>query len=71
MALLELLPDGCKARLGHATFLNPAAQLIVLNRKHAVEICLSSNLLCVYAYFVELQSLQFRYWTQIQDGSDH
>lgn len=45
MALLELLPDGCKARLGHATFLNPAAQLIVLNRKHAVEICLSSNLL--------------------------
>ncbi|KAG9121795.1 hypothetical protein FRC07_002097 [Ceratobasidium sp. 392] len=44
--LLELLPAGCKARLGHATFLDPATQLIVLNRKHAVEICLSSNLLC-------------------------
>ncbi|KAG9101015.1 hypothetical protein FS749_011098 [Ceratobasidium sp. UAMH 11750] len=46
MDLLELLPAGSKARLGHATFLDPAAQLIVLNRKHAVEICLSSNLLC-------------------------
>lgn len=45
MSLLELLPAGCKARLGHATFLNPAAQLILLNRKHAIEICLSSNLL--------------------------
>ncbi|KAG8739766.1 hypothetical protein FRC10_005191 [Ceratobasidium sp. 414] len=46
MDLLELLPAGSKARLGHATFLDPTAQLIVLNRKHAVEICLSSNLLC-------------------------
>jgi len=44
--ILELLPAGSKARLGHATFLDPATQLIVLNRKHAVEICLSSNLLC-------------------------
>ncbi|KAG8708415.1 hypothetical protein FRC09_001270 [Ceratobasidium sp. 395] len=46
MDLLDLLPAGSKARLGHATFLDPATQLIVLNRKHAVEICLSSNLLC-------------------------
>ncbi|QRV75464.1 AMP deaminase [Ceratobasidium sp. AG-Ba] len=46
MDLLELLPAGCRARLGHATFLDAATQLIVLNRQHAVEICLSSNLLC-------------------------
>jgi hypothetical protein len=59
MSLLELLPAGCKARLGHATFLDPAAQLIVLNRKHAVEICLSSNLLYVYAHLFEALELGF------------
>ncbi|KAJ1308027.1 hypothetical protein OPQ81_002098 [Rhizoctonia solani] len=45
MSLLELIPAGSKGRLGHATFLGPAAQLIVLNRKLPIEICLSSNLL--------------------------
>ncbi|KAH7341297.1 hypothetical protein B0J17DRAFT_625837 [Rhizoctonia solani] len=45
MRLLELVPEGCKGRLGHATFLDTAAQLIVLNRKLPIEICLSSNLL--------------------------
>ncbi|KAG8679313.1 hypothetical protein FRC11_003890, partial [Ceratobasidium sp. 423] len=45
MSLLELVPAGSKGRLGHATFLDPAAQLIVLNRKLPIEICLSSNLL--------------------------
>ncbi|KAF8751785.1 Adenosine/AMP deaminase [Rhizoctonia solani] len=45
MSLLDLLPAGSKGRLGHATFLDPATQLIVLNRNLPVEICLSSNLL--------------------------
>ncbi|CAE6533350.1 unnamed protein product [Rhizoctonia solani] len=45
MSLLELLPAGFKGRVGHATFLDPAAQLIVLNRRLPIEICLSSNLL--------------------------
>ncbi|CAE7169430.1 unnamed protein product [Rhizoctonia solani] len=42
---IKLLPAECKGRLGHATFLDPTTQLIVLNRKLPVEICLSSNLL--------------------------
>ncbi|THU92303.1 adenosine deaminase-like protein [Dendrothele bispora CBS 962.96] len=33
-------------RLGHATFLNDEANAIVLQEKIAIEICLSSNLLC-------------------------
>ncbi|EUC57579.1 adenosine deaminase [Rhizoctonia solani AG-3 Rhs1AP] len=43
LSLLELVPAEAKARLGHATFLDPIAQLIVLNRKLPIEICLSSN----------------------------
>ncbi|CAE6502440.1 unnamed protein product [Rhizoctonia solani] len=45
MSLLELVPAEAKGRLGHATFLDPAAQLIVLNRNLPIEICLSSNFL--------------------------
>ncbi|KZO96729.1 adenosine deaminase-like protein [Calocera viscosa TUFC12733] len=42
LALLSAKPD----RLGHATFLTPAAQAIVLDRQIPVEICLTSNVLC-------------------------
>ncbi|KAH9947357.1 Metallo-dependent hydrolase [Amylocystis lapponica] len=40
--LLSFAPD----RLGHATFLDSAAQASVRTQKTCVEICLSSNLLC-------------------------
>ncbi|KZT57900.1 adenosine deaminase-like protein [Calocera cornea HHB12733] len=42
LMLLSARPD----RLGHATFLTPAAQAIVLRNQIPVEICLTSNLLC-------------------------
>ncbi|CAE6428083.1 unnamed protein product [Rhizoctonia solani] len=45
LKLLELVPPGAKGRLGHATFLDPVTQLIVLNRRLPIEICLSSNFL--------------------------
>ncbi|KAK7461280.1 hypothetical protein VKT23_008456 [Stygiomarasmius scandens] len=40
--LLSFKPN----RVGHATFLNDEAKAIVLKEKIAIEICLSSNLLC-------------------------
>ncbi|EJU04696.1 Metallo-dependent hydrolase [Dacryopinax primogenitus] len=42
LTLLSAKPD----RLGHATFLTPAAQAIVRREKIPVEICLTSNVLC-------------------------
>ncbi|KAJ7704785.1 Metallo-dependent hydrolase [Mycena rosella] len=42
LQLLSYAPD----RLGHATFLNDEAKMIVRRKKTCVEICLSSNLLC-------------------------
>ncbi|KAF9074507.1 hypothetical protein BDP27DRAFT_1317224 [Rhodocollybia butyracea] len=42
LQLLSYSPD----RLGHATFLDEEAKDIVLNMKMAIEICLSSNLIC-------------------------
>ncbi|KAK0198416.1 hypothetical protein F5146DRAFT_948909 [Armillaria mellea] len=42
LKFLSIGPD----RLGHATFLNDEAQSIVLKENIAVELCLSSNLLC-------------------------
>jgi len=42
VALLSTKP----ARLGHATFLDPQSQELVLKDNIVIEICLSSNLLC-------------------------
>ncbi|KAI5121222.1 hypothetical protein M0805_007231 [Coniferiporia weirii] len=42
MQLLALMPN----RLGHATFLNEEAKQFVFDHKIAIEICLTSNLLC-------------------------
>lgn len=44
MRLLSLHPD----RLRHATFLDAEAKQFVRDRKFAIEICLTSNLLCVH-----------------------
>ena len=35
-------------RLGHATFLDDQAKELVLARRMCIEICLTSNLLCVF-----------------------
>ena len=43
MRLLSYKPD----RLGHATFLDEEAKQVVLSNKTCIEICLTSNLLCV------------------------
>ena len=47
---LHLLSFGPN-RLGHATFLDDEAKAIVLRDKICIEICLSSNLLCVRLLF--------------------
>jgi len=52
--LLSFKPN----RVGHATFLNDEAKAIVLKEKIAIEICLSSNLLCVLHCIITI-SLQF------------
>lgn len=44
MRLLSLRPD----RLGHATFLDAEAKQFVRDHNIAIEICLTSNLLCVH-----------------------
>lgn len=46
MRLLSLRPD----RLGHATFLDAEAKQFVRYHNIAIEICLTSNLLCVHPY---------------------
>lgn len=46
MRLLSLHPD----RLGHATFLDAEAKQFVRDHNIAIEICLTSNLLCVHPY---------------------
>ena len=38
-------------RLGHATFLDEEAKEVVLARRTCIEICLTSNLLCVISFF--------------------
>ena len=37
-------------RLGHATFLDEEAKEVVLARRTCIEICLTSNLLCVICF---------------------
>ena len=38
-------------RLGHGTFLDEEAKEVVLARRTCIEICLTSNLLCVISSF--------------------
>jgi len=38
-------------RLGHATFLDEELKEVVLARRTCIEICLTSNLLCVFPFF--------------------
>lgn len=52
MRLLSLRPD----RLGHATFLDAEAKQFVRDHNIAIEICLTSNLLCVNPSFVSFSS---------------
>ncbi|KAJ6466368.1 Metallo-dependent hydrolase [Mycena sanguinolenta] len=42
LRLLQFQPD----RLGHATFLDDSAKILVLKNQPCIEVCLSSNLLC-------------------------
>jgi adenosine deaminase len=58
MTLLQAEPS----RLGHATFLSKAAQDLVLSKKIAIEICLSSNLLCKTVD--DLQAHHINYWLE-------
>ena len=44
MTLLSCEPH----RLGHATFLDDQAKELVLARRTCIEICLTSNILCVF-----------------------
>lgn len=45
MELLSCEPE----RLGHATFLDEEAKEVVVARGTCIEICLTSNLLCVFS----------------------
>jgi len=45
MELLSCEPE----RLGHATYLDEEAKEVVLARRTCIEICLTSNLLCVFS----------------------
>jgi hypothetical protein len=56
--LLSFMPD----RLGHATYLDDEAKKIVIENNVCVEICLSSNILCVcpFCRFMPLINLPFK-----------
>ncbi len=55
MKLLSCEPQ----RLGHATFLDDQAKELVLARRTCIEICLTSNILCVFP---------LRMWVLSSDG---
>jgi adenosine deaminase len=56
--LLSFMPD----RLGHATYLDDEAKKIVVHNNICIEICLSSNILCVscFSCFVPLIKFLFQ-----------
>lgn len=58
MTLLSANPS----RLGHATFLHKEARELVLEKKMAIEICLSSNLLCKTVD--DLKAHHINYWLE-------
>jgi adenosine deaminase len=45
---MKLLSCGPQ-RLGHATFLDDQAKELVLAQRMCIEICLTSNILCVFS----------------------
>jgi adenosine deaminase len=46
-------------RLGHATYLDEEAKEVVLARRTCIEICLTSNLLCVIFFSLPSCALHF------------
>ncbi|KAF9649082.1 Metallo-dependent hydrolase [Thelephora ganbajun] len=55
LKLLSFKPD----RLGHATFLNDEAQGVVIRERMAIEICLTSNLLCKTVSDLETHHIRY------------